>query len=175
MKGIVIYKGKYGATAQYAAWLGEARYLPVIDIEQEKTVDLTKYDYVIAGSPVYLGKLLARDWLRRNAGVLQPKKVFLFVVCGSANKEKHKHDKMMKENVPAGVAESDEIFFLPGRVVIRKLSWFDRLVLKIGAYLQKDPAKKAQMLHGFDRVKRENINDIIKNVLHFTTTEDVFI
>ena len=81
----------------------------------------------------------------------------------------------MKENIPAGVAESDEIFFLPGRVVIRKLSWFDRLVLKVGAYMQKDPAKKAQMLHGFDRVKRENINDIIKNVLHFTTTEDVFI
>ena len=29
MKGIIIYKGKYGATAQYAQWLGEELNFPV--------------------------------------------------------------------------------------------------------------------------------------------------
>ena len=35
MKAIVIYKGKYGSTAQYAEWIAEALYLPVLDIDQE--------------------------------------------------------------------------------------------------------------------------------------------
>jgi menaquinone-dependent protoporphyrinogen IX oxidase len=120
-----------------------------------------------------MGKLLARDWLRKNTAILQDKKATLFVVCANPEKEKNKRDNMMEKNVPGIVGKTCGIFFLPGRVVINQLSWFDRLVVKIGAFFEEDPAKKALMLHGFDCVKRENINDLIKSALNYSNPEKV--
>ncbi|MBS1532933.1 MAG: hypothetical protein JSU01_21720 [Bacteroidetes bacterium] len=172
MKGIVIYKGKYGATAQYAKWLAEALYLPAFDLEKQLLDNLDGYDGIMIGSPVYMGKLLIKDWLSKNADVLHHKKVFLFVVCGSAG-NKHKQDDIIRQNIPAGLENHCEIYFLPGRVDMSKLSWYDRLIIYVGAFFEKDPQKKQLMRRGYDAVKREHINPLIKDALHYSNTEEV--
>ena len=83
MKGIIVYKGKYGATFQYAQWLGSELQLPVIETEHMTAENIVKYDYVIIGSSVYVGKLLVREWIKRYMPVLQSKKVFIFIVCAT--------------------------------------------------------------------------------------------
>ncbi|MGZ3946220.1 MAG: flavodoxin domain-containing protein [Mucilaginibacter sp.] len=175
MKGLVIYKGKYGATAQYAAWLGEALYLQVVDSDHQNANSLAKYDYLIVGSPVYMGKLLIKDWLEENEWVLLNKKLFIFIVSSASPGEKARQETVLKNNLPETLAANATVFFLRGRVVINKLSWMDRLTVNIGAMMEKDPEKKALMRRGFDGVKRENINDLIKNALQFSNTEEVFV
>ena len=34
MKGLVIYKGKYGATEQYAMWIGQELQMPVVSSDR---------------------------------------------------------------------------------------------------------------------------------------------
>lgn len=171
MKGVIIYKGKYGATAQYAAWLAEALYLPVIDTDHQSVSDLSGYDYIIIGSPVYVGKLLIRDWLHKNAAILQGKKVFLFIVSSVPDDDKRRQETVIKANIPEELARASLIYFARGRVIVNKLSWTDKLMIKMGAIMEKDPEKKALMRRGFDGMKRENINPLIKNVLQYSNSE----
>ncbi|MBS1504622.1 MAG: hypothetical protein JST32_21360, partial [Bacteroidetes bacterium] len=87
--------------------------------------------------------------------------------------DKHQQDQVIKQNLPEWLAKSAEIYFLPGRVDMRKLSWWDRFLIKMAALVQKDPTKRQAMRRGYDAVKREHINDLIKSVLHYANTEKV--
>lgn len=171
MKGIVLYKGKYGATAQYASWIAEALYLPIADIEHGDAVELSKYDYVIIGSSVYVGKMLIKNWLRQNEAKLQSKKILFFVVCATFSNEKKQQGVIVNDNIPWSLIKASEVFFIAGRVVINRLSWLDRLTVRMGALMQNDPLKKKAMLRGFDGVKRENINLLIKSALQYSNAE----
>ncbi|HTN06637.1 flavodoxin domain-containing protein [Agriterribacter sp.] len=157
MKSVIIYKGKYGATRQYAEWLGAALHIPIKTPEELSEADIKMYDFIIMGSSVYIGKLLIREWIKRYAGVLKNKKVILFVVCGSGKAQ----EKILKQNIPEGLFESLHIFFLPGRLIQSKLSWKDRFMLRMGAMLVKDTESKKFMLQDRDNVKEENINAIV--------------
>ncbi len=159
MISIIIYKGKYGATRQYAEWLGAALHLPLKTPEELQEADIKIQDFIIVGSSVYIGKLLIRDWIKQYAAVLKNKKIVLFVVCGSNNPKDR--EKIIKQNVPDGLVDPSLIFFLPGRLIQSKLSWKDRLMLKIGAMMVKDPEAKKSMLQDRDNVKEENIHAIV--------------
>jgi menaquinone-dependent protoporphyrinogen IX oxidase len=57
MKALIIYKGKYGATQQYAHWLSEELYVPVATTENYDEDYFSACDTVILGSSVYIGQL----------------------------------------------------------------------------------------------------------------------
>ena len=159
MKSVIIYKGKYGATRQYAEWLGEALHLPLKTPEELQEEDIKMHDFIIMGSSVYIGKLLIRNWVKEHAAVLKSKKLILFVVCGSNNLKEQ--EKIIKQNIPHGLLDPSHIFFLPGRLIQSKLSWKDRFMLKVGAMMVKAPEAKKFMLQDRDNVKKENINAIV--------------
>ena len=43
MKGIVVYKSKYGATKKYADWLGDATGFDIVEISNAKDLICAKY------------------------------------------------------------------------------------------------------------------------------------
>lgn len=159
MKSIILYKGKYGATQQYAEWLAAELHLPAMVPEKLAKGDINANDLIIIGSSVYVGKLLISDWLKQHAGNLKNKKLVLFVVCGSNNPKEQ--EKVIKQHVPEGLIDPSCIFFLPGRLVKSKLSWKDRLLLRMGAMVAKDPETRRLMLQDRDNVKKENISGVI--------------
>ncbi len=169
MKGIIIYKSKYGATKQYADWLSELLHLPMVASDNINKDNLRQYDFIIAGSPVYIGKLLIRQWLRENVHVLQNKKVFLFVVCGTSPNEKDKLDKIVRENVPAEIKNKCEIFFFRGRVRRNTLSWSDSFLLRIGALMARNPNDKKHMRAGYDAVDKANLLPLLNAVSTFSS------
>jgi len=164
MKGIIIYKGKYGATHQYAHSLGSMLHIPAINSDNVQGSDLDGFDYVILGSAVYIGKLLIREWLKRNLGFIRPKKIFIFTVSGTPPDEKQKLEKIAGENIPEEIRNRSEIYFLHGRMIRKNLSWADRLLLKIGSMFTKDPNEKKGMLADFDAVKTDNLVPLINAV-----------
>jgi menaquinone-dependent protoporphyrinogen IX oxidase len=168
MKGLVIYKGKYGATKQYAMWIGQELQLPVASADRFPIDELPKYDYFILGSSVYIGKLEIKDWLKKNFQVMQNKKLFFFQVAGSPVEEIEKRESYNKASLSPTNLDSIEFYYLSGRMIMRNLSGWDRFMLKMGAKLTKDPVEKKTMLKDFDLVKKENTFPIIEAVKTFT-------
>jgi len=167
MKGLVIYKGKYGATKQYAMWIGQELELPVASADRFPVDELPKYDYFILGSSVYIGKLEIKDWLKKNFKVLQNKKIFFIQVAASPIEQIEKRESYNKASLPATILEKIRFYYLPGRMIMRNLSAWDRFMLKMGARFAKDPLEKKTMLTDFDQVKKGNILPVIEAVKNF--------
>lgn len=94
MKGIVVYQSKYGATNKYAQWIGSDLGLPVFETRELDPGQLEKYDLIILGSSVYIGRLLIKKWLKNNFKYLLNKKTFFFVVCGTPVDQREKLDNI---------------------------------------------------------------------------------
>lgn len=161
MNAIIIYKGKYGATEQYAHWLSKSLRIPLLKAEDARSGALDEYDLVILGSSVYIGKLIIREWLNQNLAALAGKKLFLFVVCGTPADAKDELQKIIENNLDGATRQSTQVFFLPGRCVVSKLSWSDRFMFKIGAMLEKDPKKKISMKSGYDLLDEKHLDSLI--------------
>ena len=168
MKGLVIYKGKYGATKQYAMWIGQELQLPVASADRFPVDELSRYDYFILGSSVYIGKLEIRKWLKKNFNILLSKKIFFFQVAASPVGQIEKRESYNKASLPTTILEKIQFYYLPGRMIVRNLSAWDRFMLKMGAKLTKDPVEKKKMLTDFNDVKKENIIPLVKSVRSFT-------
>lgn len=167
MKGLVIYKGRYGATKQYAMWIGQELRLPVASADRFPVDELLKYDYFILGSSVYIGKLEIKDWLKKNFDSLQNKKLFFFQVSASPPDQIEKRESYNKASLPPFILKKIQFYYLPGRMIMRNLSSWDRFMLKMGARLTKDPLEKKTMLTDFDHVKKENILPVIDAISRF--------
>ncbi len=167
MNGIIIYQGKYGATQQYATWLAEALKLPMVEADVAPAYILFKYDFIILGSSVYVGQLLIKQWLKQNMAPLTNKKLLLFVVSGSTTNNAMLQQKVLDANLNPALSKSVKTFFLPGRCVISQLSLLDRIMLKIGSWLEKDPANKKIMQNGFDNMDHKALVPLIEAVKAF--------
>lgn len=162
MNAIIIYKGRYGATRQYAEWLGEALQIPVTVPNELSAEELLKYELIILGSSVYIGKLELSGWLNQNKKILSGKKILLFIVCATPPDQIEKLKPIERNNIPDKLKTDCTVFFLHGRMFMDKLSWKDRMLLKLGARLVKDPADKKNMLQNFDDVKKIHLQKLIE-------------
>jgi menaquinone-dependent protoporphyrinogen IX oxidase len=171
MKSIVIYKGKYGATAQYAQWLGEALNLPIHSADNSDKVNLREYDLFIIGTSVYIGKLQITPWLKANLSSIRNKKIILFLVAGTPAHEKEKLERYVKSGIPEEIWQNCQQFYLPGKMIMKNLSWKDRFLLKMGARLVKDPRESKRMLTDYNSVKKENISGIIAAAKKYSGVE----
>lgn len=168
MKGIVIYKGKYGATKQYAKWIGQELGLSVVGSKNIKENELSYYDFLLIGTSVYIGKLQIQKWLKDNLACLHEKKIFLFQVAATPPEEKEKRQAYNVASIPSTIMNDCEFYFLPGRMIMKKLSWKDKFMLKMGARLTKDPAAKKVMLTDYNNVRKENIAALLNAVREFS-------
>jgi menaquinone-dependent protoporphyrinogen IX oxidase len=164
MKGIIIYKGKYGATRQYAEWLGSALGFSVFSAGQETKEELAAADYILLGSSIYIGKLQIREWLEKNGTLLADKKVYLFIVAGTPSNERSKLEGYYKTNVPPDLQRRTRCYFLTGKLEFKKLSWLDKLLLKTGAMLAKRSGETISTTD-YNEVRRENITSLIDDVV----------
>ena len=169
MKGIIVYKGKYGSTGQYAQWLAEELNLPVVNAAELQGDDLLHRDFIIIGSSVYIGKLQISEWLKTNLAAIRGKKIFFFLVAGTPPEQTEKLEAYIRSGVPEEIRGQCEVFYYPGKMILKELSWKDRFMLKMGARLTKDPAAKKIMLTDYNLVKKENITGLISAVKKFNT------
>jgi menaquinone-dependent protoporphyrinogen IX oxidase len=164
MNGLVLYKGKYGATREYARWIGEALQWPVFMPKELSDQELNTADVLVIGSSVYEGRLLLHGWLKEHAALLMNKKIYLFIVCATPVEKKDVLDQIARQNIPAALREHCSVYFLRGRVVIKDLNFIDKLMLKMASRFTKDPDEKQRMINGFDAVNRENALPLIDAV-----------
>ncbi|HUR65305.1 MAG TPA: flavodoxin domain-containing protein [Chitinophagaceae bacterium] len=164
MKGIIIYQGKYGATEQYARWLGEELGFRVLNAKDIQGDTLNLYDIIILGSSVYIGKLQIAKWCKKNFSFIKNKRIFLYQVAGAPTLEVKKREDFNRQSLTTEILESCKVYYFAGRLRIGKLSWYDRFMLKMGARMTKDPVEKKSMLTDYDLVKRENTRELVSDL-----------
>lgn len=165
--GMIVYKGKYGATRQYAAWLRNELGIPLALSDSCTKEEIIKNNFLILGSSIYIGRLLIGKWMKKNLHQLQNRKLFLFVVCGTPPNESAKLQRYLESSVPAEILHACHVYFLPGRLIYKKLSWFDKFMLRMGARLSKEPDAK-EKLTDYDDVKKENLKNLLNDVRKLT-------
>ena len=152
MKGLIVYQGKYGATAQYAEWLRQDLSIPALSSDRCTDLDINEKEMIVMGSSVYIGKLQLEPWLRKNIATLKNKALFLFVVSGTTLNETEKLAGYIRNSVPTEIASNCHIYFLPGRLRYKQLSPRDKLILNIGALFSG--SRKSWPFHGCTVVLR---------------------
>jgi menaquinone-dependent protoporphyrinogen IX oxidase len=173
MKGLIVYKGKYGATEQYAHWLAEELQLLDVAADNLSSVKLKDYDFLLIGTSVYIGKLQIDNWLKNNLSYIRTKKIFLFVVSATPPGQKEKLSTYVTSGVPGEIRANCQAYFLPGKMIMKNLSWKDRFLLKMGAKLAKDPNDRKNMLTDFNNVKKEHLAELIVAVKKFAPAKEV--
>lgn len=170
MNGAIFYSGKYGSTAQYAKWISEATGLPVFDVNDAKA-DPSKYAFLILGSSVIIYKLTIRNWVKQNIAGIKNKPIVLFTVSGAP--PGLKLDAWIADSLPESMISKIEHVALRGRLDPKQLSWWIRLILKIGAWTNDDPEAKKQELEGFDFMDKSSIEPIKGLVQRFQSEQSV--
>ena len=170
MKGAIIYSTKYGSTAEYANWIGEATGLPVLNIK-DKDLDPTKYDFIVLGTPIIYYKLHNRKWVNRNWSLIKDKPIIFFTVSGAGASPKL--DKWFADSLPENMTAKMKHVALKGRQIPAELTLFDRTMLKIAASQNKDPQASKEEREGFDYMDKSSIEPIVKMVKQFQLNEEL--
>ncbi|HVI45079.1 MAG TPA: flavodoxin domain-containing protein [Chitinophaga sp.] len=157
MNGIIIFKGKYGATRQYAVWLGSMLGIPAVAAGTEAQEQLQKADVVILGTSIYIGKLQLRNWIKQHRQLLYNKRLFLFLVCGTPLNETEKLHGYINDNLPAEIRNRCTCFFYPGKLEFSKLSLIDRILLTLGAKLAKSKGETIRITD-YNQVSKEHLD-----------------
>jgi menaquinone-dependent protoporphyrinogen IX oxidase len=161
MNGAIFFSSKYGSTAQYAHWISQATGLPVYDVKYNNA-DLSEYDFLILGSPIIYYKLSIHKWVKRHLVRLAYKPIIFFSVSGAAAGSRL--DGWIADSLPEDFISRMYHVALRGRQIPKQLTWYDQMMLKIGALANKDPEARKQELEGFDFMDKSSIEPILKLV-----------
>ncbi|MGE5550619.1 MAG: flavodoxin domain-containing protein [Bacteroidota bacterium] len=134
MKGIIIYATKYGCTEK-AVKLLQSKIpagITTVNVAKEKAPNLSSFDTVILGGPIYVGKMhgALSAYMRQNREALTGKRLALFVCAGEQDAD------LMEKQFAAAFPEE-----LSRRAVAReafggelywdKLDFMTKLVLRL--------------------------------------------
>lgn len=168
MNGAIFFSTKYGSTAQYANWIGEATGLPVFNVK-DADADLSKYDFLLLGSPIIYYKLSIHKWVKRHLASIENKPIIFFSVSGAGAGPKL--DGWISDSLSENFISKMNHVALRGRQIPEQLTWYDRIMLKIGALTNKDPEARKEELEGFDFMDKSSIEPILKLVEQFQLSE----
>ena len=165
--GLIVYSSKYGATMQYAEWLAQELKLPLVTSGKITAAQLTNADFLLIGTPVYMGRFRILKWMKKNLKNIRGKKLFFFIVNATAPDEQAKRDRFVLDNIPGEIRGKCTIYFLQGRLIHKKLTFFDRLMVTMGERIEKNLEKRKAMRSDVDAVKKDNLVPLIKAVNDF--------
>ncbi len=164
MNGAVFFSSRYGSTAQYARWIGDATALPVFDVT-DSNADPTRYEYLVLGSAVIYYKLTIRKWVKQNLKRIDTKPIIMFTVSGAPAGQKL--NGWIASSLPEHLIARMNHVALRGRQNPKDLNWFDRMMLIGAGLFNSDPAASREEMMGFDYMDKSSIKPIVRLVQQF--------
>ncbi|WP_423188375.1 flavodoxin domain-containing protein [Alkalibacterium sp. f15] len=152
MKTLIAYASKHGCTEKCAKLLeehldGETER---INLKEQTDVDFSKYDTVVLGSPVYIGKILKEvdTFAKTNLNELEQKTIGLFI-CGM--QEEHTLRNELEVNYPTELQDKAlvrECF--GGAFDFSDMNFAEKMITKRVAKIDKDvSAIREDVIHSF--------------------------
>jgi len=161
IKILIAYQSKYGSTKQYAQWIQQDLGGDIVNVEREDIPDLVKYDIIVMGGYVRAGNIVTAPFFKKNWKTIKGKEIVLFTTSGTPPHHP-KIQTVYEKSLPEEIRKEILYFPLPGRMITRKLTWFDTLLVAVGKALEEDETLKRNMGKDFDGVHREHLVPLLE-------------
>ena len=132
MKTLIVYASKYGCVADCATALKSklSSEVELVDIKQlDKNIELEKFETVIIGGSIYVGKIAKglRLFCEDNLELLCQKEIGLFLCCGLLEQA----NEFFKNNFPSKLLEHAKVKQSFGSEArLEKMKLLDKTMLK---------------------------------------------
>jgi hypothetical protein len=166
---IVLYKGKYGSTRQYAEWIAdELDAAGPLSVDEATAADILPYATVIVGGAVRMGKITAANFLMRHWPILRKKRVILFSFSASPPWSPET-EAYLPGSLPEEIRDAIRWVPLWGRssdldAKDRLLILFPKAIFRLRMLRDKTGEARARyegLRHPFDHVARDNIAPVL--------------
>ena len=155
MKGIIIYATKNGCTEKAVKLLQSKspEEIKTVNVAREKAPDLSLFDTVILGGPIYVGKILKvlSVYMQQNREVLKRKRLALFICAGEQDPaiiEKLLASAFPEELFSCAIMRED----FGGELHLDKLSLMTKLILRVVKGIKEDYSRLSEVK--IDRLAR---------------------
>jgi len=156
MKGLVVYKSKYGSTKQYAHWIAEGLGIDCINVDLATEKMLEDYEFIVVGGSIYMGKMKIAEWLTNHWEFLKHKKVYFFSVGDMQASETEKVKNVWSLNFSSEILSAIKCKHLSGRSCFRELNLLDKFLIFFASMRVKDKKIRARMLGESDHMSKES-------------------
>jgi len=127
---LIAYASKHGCTKKLAEKLSEmvTGDTKLVNLDDNASPDLSPYDTIIAGGPIYAGRIRksVRDFCENNLPQLSRKRLGLFICCLHQDEKAEEElgtsfpDQLLSKAVASG--------WFGGEIDFKKLGFFERLI-----------------------------------------------
>ncbi len=131
MKGIVIYKSKYGSTKTYATWIAEELGFELKEHKSITADDLLEYDTIIYGGGIYAETIAGVTLITKNIEKLAYKKIAVFTTAITPLEYREYYDDMVyNKNFSPKVKGKIKVFNFLGKMLMEELSFVHKSAIK---------------------------------------------
>lgn len=140
MKGIILYKSKYGATKRYVQWLSEETGFEIRENSKVRVSDVKEYDVLILGGGIYASGVAGLDFLKKNINQLGDMRIIVF--CDGASPYEEKAFEEIRKHNMKGKLQDIPFYYCRGTWDMESMNLVDRNLCKMlrKAVAKKDPA-----------------------------------
>lgn len=169
MKGIVVYKSKYGSTKKYAEWIAEDTGFDCVEAGKANAKTIAEYDTVIFGGGLYASGIAGLSFLKKNLSSMNGKKVIAFC-CGASPYEESYFKEMKDYNMKDQLADIP-LFYCRGACSMDGMSFKDKTLCKMvrKSLEKKDPKDyavwEAALVEAVDTGKDWTDKEYIKPII----------
>lgn len=140
MSILIAYSSKHGCSEKCAVILKEQLHgkVDLINLKEKNDLELNKYNKVILGGSIYVGKIQKEisEFCDKYLDDLKQKKIGLFI-CGMQDDETVQ--KQLNENFPKELLEIAEVkSYFGGEFIFNKLNFMEKLIVKKVVKIQSD-------------------------------------
>ena len=152
MNTLIAYGTKYGCAEKCAKELSKEfdGNVEIVNLKGNNKIDLNKYDRVIIGGSVYIGKIQKEvtDFINLNLNELLKKQIGLFI-CGM--QEGEALDKEIADNFHADLlSKAKSVKHFGGEFTFKKMNFMEKTIVKKIAKVSSDKSD----------IKHENIKKL---------------
>lgn len=163
MKFLILFASKYGASEKCANLLSEKLngHVTVINLKENKNINLSDYDKIIVGASVYAGNVQAeiKNFCATNSNLLLSKPFALFLSCMSDGKEEI-NSYIQKSFSNELINHATAIDSLGYEFNFSKMNFFERQIIKMVVKSKNKKGESVIKLDGktnFSAISNEKI------------------
>ncbi|HHZ01235.1 MAG TPA: flavodoxin [Tissierellia bacterium] len=152
MNTLIVYASKYGCAEKCAMELSKEfdGNVETVNLKENQRIDLDKFDKVIIGGSVYIGKIQKEvtDFINKNLKELLERKIGLFI-CGM--QEGNELEKEIADNFPADLLNrAKSVKHFGGAFDFKKMNFMEKAIVKKIVKVSSDKSD----------IKHENIKQL---------------
>lgn len=173
MKGIVIYKSKYGSTKTYASWISEELGFELSEHKDVTVKDLMEYDTIVYGGGIYAETIAGVTLITKNMDKLADKNIVVYTTAVTPLDCREYYDEMVyNKNFPENTRGKIKIFNFLGKMVMDELSFVHKsaiITLKKIMSSKENPTEMEKLLVSLcdidaDLTNKEAIKPLIEYI-----------